>query len=209
LNIDQVAAELSESLVSALQTSRPEQAEAGAYLDRVAVEMESAALTQNPPRSASIEPSAEWSQFYPTGGDWSKDALCSTIHALGPRCEWFRADKFYPRPEHECFSKRVWGALIAGQEDAIFNSGERYIAMLIIIAANTSYPLHAHRIEEAYYVLWGEAQWSHDGDHWTRLAPGSVFHNRSWQSHAIRTGDQPMMAMGLYLPPFGWEGGLR
>jgi mannose-6-phosphate isomerase-like protein (cupin superfamily) len=209
LNLDQVAAKLSEALVGALQASRPEQAEVGAYLDRVVVEIESARLTQNPPRSAGIEPGIEWSQFFPPGGDWSKDALYGMIHALGPRCEWFRADRFYPRPEHECFSKRIRVAAITGQEDAIFNSGERYIAMLIIIAANTSYPLHAHRIEEAYYILSGDAQWSHDGEHWTRLAPGSVFHNRSWQSHAIRTGDQPMMAMGLYLPPFGWEGGLR
>ena len=90
----------------------------------------------------------------------------------------------------------------------MFNAQERYIALLILIDADTTYPLHAHRIEELYYILSGDAQWSHDGESWETVPPGSIFHNESYQPHTMRTSDEPLMAMGFYLPPFGWEGGL-
>lgn len=57
-------------------------------------------------------------------------------------------------------------------------------------------------------MLHGTGDWSHDGKFRHELAPGAVFHNLSWQAHSMRSGDQPLMAPGLYLPPFGGEGGL-
>ena len=90
----------------------------------------------------------------------------------------------------------------------MFLAEDRYIALLFILFPNTTYPLHAHRIEELYVVLSGEADWSHDGESWTTLSPGSVFHNHSYQPHAIRAGREPLISMGLYLPPFGWENAL-
>lgn len=113
-----------------------------------------------------------------------------------------------PNPNTDISQKRYGGALLVGEDDALFIGERRYIALLIIIAPNTTYPLHAHRIEELYYVLSGNADWSHDGTVWTTLPPGSLFFNRSYEPHAIRSNDAPLIAMGLYLPPFGWEGGL-
>ena len=57
-------------------------------------------------------------------------------------------------------------------------------------------------------MLSGSGDWSHDGENWQRLSPGAVFHNTSWQPHSMRSHDEPLLSMGLYLPPFGWEGGL-
>lgn len=36
------------------------------------------------------------------------------------------------------------------QQEAIFSPADTFIALLIIIAPHTQYPLHARRIEEAY-----------------------------------------------------------
>jgi len=197
-----------DQLVIALSRTENTGLASNQYIKRLVSELKTANLTPNPPMPDTNSPSASWMKIFEESTGWKSDSLLCSIHGLDPIRVWLRADDLYPEFKHRYFSKNVWGALIAGQNDALFNSAERFIALLIVIDADTVYPLHAHRIEELYYVLSGCAQWSHDGKDWETLPPGSIFHNSSYQAHTMRTFDHPLMAMGLYLPPFGWEGGL-
>ena len=144
-----------------------------------------------------IAPTNSWQQMFQESGEWRSSLVLRCVHELGPLCTWFRAEQFNPDPEYRYFSGNVWGALIAGQDDAIFSTGDRYIALLIVIDPHTTYPLHAHRIEELYYILSGKASWSHNGKEWDALSPGSLFHNRSYQPHTIRTLEHPLMTQLL------------
>ena len=116
--------------------------------------------------------------------------------------------RFWPEPEHQEFAERLWGAFLVGDEEAPFSAEDRYIALLMVMGPDVLYPLHSHRIEELYFILSGRGEWSHDGATWAALPPGASFFNPSWQPHAIRAAAQPVVSIGFYLPPFGWEGGL-
>ncbi len=195
-------------LTSLLQSAKIDRSEAKIFTESLRREMSLASLSQNTTGARDISPAAELQALFGDLADEPTSSMLEALQQLEPLCNWFRADRFYPEPRYKEFAENVWGALLAGQDDALFGTQDRYIALLIVIGSNTTYPLHAHRIEELYYVLSGSADWSHDGEHWTTLNSGSVFFNHSYQPHTMRTGDQPVMAMGLYLPPFGWEGGL-
>lgn len=196
------------SLTAALAATEVRDPATESHVQGLVTAMRAARLTANPAAPAPVGPGAEWRQLFAASDGWRDDPLLAPVHALGQLYRWFSAEQFYPEPEHHHFSRRVWGTLIAGQQDALFDCQQRYIALLIVIAPQTTYPLHAHRIEETYFLLSGEADWSHYGEDWITLGPGSVFHNHSYQPHTIRSLDQPLLTLGLYLPPFGWEGGL-
>ena len=204
----EIAERLIADLASGLRSVAAPEPDTRDYLDRLLAEMGATALRPNGAIPEGLLPTPELRSILESGEDWRSDPVLKAVKALTQRFSWIRADRFYREPEHRHFSERIWGGLIVGEADAPFSAEDRYIALLILLLPNTTYPLHAHRIEEAYYVLSGQADWSHDGRSWTRLSRGGLFHNRSWEPHAIRTSDEPMIAMGLYLPPFGWEGGL-
>jgi mannose-6-phosphate isomerase-like protein (cupin superfamily) len=188
---------LAASLESA---SAPDEA-AAAYLERLVEALRGLSLTANRPGAETIRPDAEWRSIFSADGDWRNDPLLASIEQLRPSCRWFRADSFYSEPEHRHFSESVWGSAIVGEQDALFDSGGACIALLIVIAPHITYPLHAHRIEEAYLMLSGSGDWSHDGENWQRLSPGSVFHNRSWQPHSMRS--RPLAGREAWFRPPG------
>lgn len=64
-----------------------------------------------------------------------------------------------------------------------------------LIGANTHYPAHQHPAVELYHVLTGVAEWS---SHWRR--PGAFILHDSNQTHAMRTGDEPLLAL------YTWSG---
>lgn len=195
-------------LAASLEAAKAPDAAAAAFVERLVPALRNLSLARNPERHETIRPDSEWERIFPPDGAWRDDPKMLALQELRAACRWFRAEEFYREPEHRHFSQAVWGSTIVAEQDALFDSGGACIALLIVIAPHVTYPLHAHRIEEAYFMLSGSGDWSHDGEHWQSLPPGSVFHNRSWQPHTMRSHDEPLLAMGLYLPPFGWEGGL-
>lgn len=204
----EIAGDLIAGLAAALESLTLEDPGARDFAARLAAELRAAELARNPQSPEGPVPPAGLRRLVETVEPGPCAAPRAALRRLSPILTWIRADHFYPDPEHRAFSLKMWGAMIVGEEDALFTAEARYIALLMLIEPETLYPLHAHRIEELYLVLAGQADWSHDGEDWTTLTPGTAFHNRSYQPHAIRTGRDPVVAMGLYLPPFGWENAL-
>lgn len=74
-------------------------------------------------------------------------------------------------------------------------------AGFLILGPNLLYPDHHHVAEEVYIPLTGGTEWRKgDGGFVTRRA-GEVIHHPSDVNHAMRTGEEPLLA--LYL----WRGG--
>ena len=65
------------------------------------------------------------------------------------------------------------------------------------------YPLHRHKAPEIYHVISGAAQWRRDGEPWRQRLPGEWFFHASEQGHAMRTGDEPLLALAAWIDHLG------
>ena len=74
-------------------------------------------------------------------------------------------------------------------------------AGLLILGPDIVYPDHHHLAEEVYIPLTATADWRMGDSAFVRRAAGEVIHHASNVNHAMRTGDEPLLA--LYL----WRGG--
>lgn len=69
----------------------------------------------------------------------------------------------------------------------------------ILLAPNMSYADHRHAPREFYLVLTPGAQWSLNSGEWFDVQAGDLIVHESWQMHATRTGDKPMLAFAAWL----------
>jgi Dimethlysulfonioproprionate lyase len=75
---------------------------------------------------------------------------------------------------------------------------ERVACGFLILGPSTYYPPHHHEAEEFYLPLSGTAAWRQGELPWCDRAPGSAIHHRSGETHAMRTGLHPMLALYLW-----------
>ena len=66
-------------------------------------------------------------------------------------------------------------------------------------APNVDYPAHAHEAVEIYYILAGSVDWQQGGGGWQRKAPGDFVLHRAHEPHAMRTGEEPLLAMFAWI----------
>jgi mannose-6-phosphate isomerase-like protein (cupin superfamily) len=71
----------------------------------------------------------------------------------------------------------------------------------LILGPRTEYPSHAHEAEELYLPLAGTALWMRGEESFVARSPGAPIIHPSWTPHAMRTQDDPLLA--LYV----WRGG--
>lgn len=71
----------------------------------------------------------------------------------------------------------------------------------LILGPGIAYPDHHHVAEEIYIPLTGGTEWRMGEGPFRRREAGEVIHHASNVNHAMRTGDEPLLA--LYL----WRGG--
>lgn len=74
-------------------------------------------------------------------------------------------------------------------------------AGFLILGPHVHYPDHHHIAEEIYIPLTGGTEWRKGGGDFVRRVAGEVIHHPSNINHAMRTRDEPLLA--IYL----WRGG--
>ena len=62
-------------------------------------------------------------------------------------------------------------------------------------APGLDYPSHVHKAPEMYHPVAGRALWQWGGEPFAYKEPGAWIHHPSGTRHAIRTVDQPLLAM--------------
>ena len=73
---------------------------------------------------------------------------------------------------------------------------------VLLLAAQTQYPAHAHPAEEIYLVLQGSARWSVAGAAAREVGPGAVVHHPAHAAHAMRALAAPLLAL------YCWRGAI-
>lgn len=68
----------------------------------------------------------------------------------------------------------------------------------LVLGPATHYPRHRHAAEELYVPLRGTAAWQQGDAVWREHPPGTPIHHRSEESHAMRTADQPLLALYVW-----------
>ncbi|MCZ8547607.1 dimethylsulfoniopropionate lyase [Mesorhizobium qingshengii] len=80
-------------------------------------------------------------------------------------------------------------------------ANDEVAAGLLILGSDIVYPDHHHVAEEIYIPLTGGTEWRMGEGGFRMRAAGEVIHHASNVSHAMRTAEQPLLA--LYI----WRGG--
>jgi hypothetical protein len=69
---------------------------------------------------------------------------------------------------------------------------------VLLLGPHVTYPPHRHEADEMYVPLAGTAAWKHGNDRWRERLPGSVIHHARYEPHAMRTGQEPLLALYLW-----------
>jgi hypothetical protein len=80
-------------------------------------------------------------------------------------------------------------------------ASDRLACGVLLLGPEIEYPPHSHAAEEIYLPLAGTADWLRGREGWRRRRPGELIQHSSGVAHAMRTDEQPLLA--LYL----WRGG--
>ncbi len=65
-------------------------------------------------------------------------------------------------------------------------------------ARDTYYPPHAHRAEESYWIIGGNADWRVGAKPWFAVEPGDSIYHEPEARHAMQTNDQPLLTVWLW-----------
>lgn len=68
----------------------------------------------------------------------------------------------------------------------------------LLLGPSTLYPRHGHEAEEIYIPLSGTVHWQQGDAVWREKPPGTLVHHDRNESHAMRTGAEPMLALYLW-----------
>jgi hypothetical protein len=82
---------------------------------------------------------------------------------------------------------------------------------LVLLGADVEYPSHHHQPKEVYLVLTPGSQWCLDEGDWFDVAAGDLIFHDSWQMHAMRTREHPLLAFAGWIEAgdrraIGWSG---
>ena len=94
--------------------------------------------------------------------------------------------------------KYGWTEII-GQRGPI--ASDRIACGFLLLGPQVEYPRHCHEAQEVYVPLTGKTLWLKGDQDWAYRTPGLPVYHASWETHAMRTETEPLLA--LYL----WRGG--
>jgi len=161
---------------------------------RVALPGENSAARALPPRPL---PALRWLAGIEAQAAAGTHALCATLMRTAPHLPWgqsYSAEDFGAG----FLERYAWMELI-GRRGPF--ASESLALGFLLLGPEIEYPRHRHEAEEIYLVLSGTAQWLKAEGPFAARAPGTLIHPPPWCWHAMRTGDEALLA--LYL----WSGG--
>jgi hypothetical protein len=122
-------------------------------------------------------------------------AACRALPAVRKALPWVY--HYEERAGEESLATRIAFAELIGP-DGPMSAADARIGFTLM-APHTFYPLHAHPAVELYWVMSGHADWITAGPAHV-AAPGRFVLHQSNQPHAMRTREEPLLAL------WGWSG---
>ena len=167
---------------------------------RAALPEEAAAPRPVPPPPRALPqplPVTRWLERIEHRATPTTRALCRELSQAAAHLSWgqtYSADDFGP-----AFLERYGWTELIGQRGPY--ASDSTACGFLLLGPDIAYPRHRHEAEEVYVVLSGTAAWQKADGPVAPQAPGTVIHHPPWCWHAMRTGEEPLLA--LYL----WRGG--
>ena len=117
-------------------------------------------------------------------------ALCRTAPSLAWR-------QSYTRDEVDAafLQNYGWSELLRPAEK---RTSAQISCGVVVVGPGTLYPHHRHEAEEIYVPLSGTAAWQQGDALWREHPPGTLIHHLSEEPHAMRTGEEPLLAIYLW-----------
>ena len=116
--------------------------------------------------------------------------LATALRDLSPRLQWKRRNS--SSSDGASFHDGHANALVAGP-GGLEKRDDVWVG-ISLLAPHVRYPDHRHQPEEVYVSLAGGAWWNENMD-WTTPGPGGLIYNEPNVLHAMRTEEQPLLAI--------------
>ena len=75
---------------------------------------------------------------------------------------------------------------------------DRLACGFLLLGPRTAFPSHRHAAEELYVPLAGTAFWQRGRRPYAPCPPGQMLHHSPWLPHAVRTADEPLLALYVW-----------
>lgn len=123
-------------------------------------------------------------------------AAIEALQDAAPSLHW-RQTYGRDNPNDDFLDNYAWVELIG--KAGLYHDSSTSIGLLLL-GAHTHYPEHFHPATELYIPLSGKAEWYDEDAGWRQVTPLTPILHRTMIRHAMRTGDEPLLAF------FQWSG---
>ena len=113
--------------------------------------------------------------------------------AAEPHLDWLQNPNYTAGRMGADFVDRYGYVEIVGPQ-RMFRSPATLVGLLLL-GPGVHYPDHSHPAEELYHVVSGTAEWWREGAPWQRVPQGTAIHHPPDVRHAMRTADEPLLAL--------------
>jgi quercetin dioxygenase-like cupin family protein len=120
-------------------------------------------------------------------------SIAEAFAAVEPLAEWLQNPNYSVKSMGPGYVDRYGYVELIGPGRPV--ESPDLLVGLLLLGPDMHYPDHAHPAEEIYHVVAGRAEWWREDEGWRRKPPGTVIHHAPMVRHAMRTGDEPLLAL--------------
>ena len=125
--------------------------------------------------------------------------LQTALIAASPQMHWrevYRHDETSPAHLSFDFMDKLGVYALIGETGPFMS--QKMALYMVYMPAGLSYPWHAHKAEEFYYILSGEAVFRRADHPDKTLKEGDCLYHSSELPHAMQTYDKPMLSFAVW-----------
>jgi mannose-6-phosphate isomerase-like protein (cupin superfamily) len=126
-------------------------------------------------------------QYFAPGGP----PLAAHLHEIRHHLAWMQT--YAPADFGPEFLEKYGWTEIIGPRGPI--PSQKLACGFLLLGPGLTYPDHHHMAEELYIVIAGTASWRRGAENWRQPPPGAVIHHPSDMPHAMKTGDETLLAL--------------
>ncbi len=119
--------------------------------------------------------------------------IADAFASIEPTCDWVQNPNYSEASMGPGYVDRYGYVELVGPGRPIESAD--LLVGLLMLGPDMHYPDHAHPAEEIYHVVAGTAEWWREDEGWRRKGPGTLIHHVPMMRHAMRTGDEPLLAL--------------
>lgn len=122
--------------------------------------------------------------------------ICKTSLLIKDHLNWQLNDNYKELFPKYFFNKKSYVELI-GLSGLLLNNKIRI--GLLLLGDQVNYPPHHHPASELYNIISGKGFWQKGKKDFIELQPGQEIFHKPWEAHAMKTSQEPILAL------FSWS----